>query len=95
MSDFSQVTAVDRDKGLNGEVKYTLVEGGSGHFDVDSSTGTIVVRRPLGANSQNKNFTLKIKASDKGNYKHFGDLKKFKRTIYSDDLLQIMIFQPF
>ncbi|XP_033631597.1 protocadherin Fat 1-like isoform X4 [Asterias rubens] len=61
-----QVTAVDRDKGLNGEVKYTLVEGGSGHFDVDSSTGTIVVRRPLGANSQNKNFTLKIKASDKG-----------------------------
>ncbi|XP_022108017.1 protocadherin Fat 1-like isoform X2 [Acanthaster planci] len=65
-----QVTAVDRDKGLNGEVKYTLVEGGEGHFDIDSTTGTIVVRRPLRANSQNKNFTLKIKASDKGKPRH-------------------------
>ncbi|XP_038055589.1 protocadherin Fat 1-like isoform X3 [Patiria miniata] len=65
-----QVTAVDRDKGLNGEVKYTLVEGGEGHFDIDSTTGTIVVRRPLRTNSQNKNFTLKIKASDKGKPRH-------------------------
>ncbi|XP_071495031.1 protocadherin Fat 1-like [Diadema antillarum] len=65
-----QVTAIDRDIGKNGEVQYTLVDGGEGHFAIDSSTGVIVVRERLGASSQNKNFTLKIKASDKGKPNH-------------------------
>ncbi|XP_030836442.1 protocadherin Fat 1 isoform X2 [Strongylocentrotus purpuratus] len=65
-----QVTAIDRDVSKNGEVQYTLVEGGEGHFAIDSSSGVIIVREKLGANSQNKNFTLKIKASDRGKPNH-------------------------
>ncbi|XP_041474294.1 protocadherin Fat 1-like isoform X3 [Lytechinus variegatus] len=65
-----QVTAIDRDVSKNGEVQYTLVEGGEGHFAIDSNTGVITVLEKLGANSQNKNFTLKIKASDRGKPNH-------------------------
>ena len=82
------MTAIDRDVGKNGEVQYTLVEGGEGHFTIDSSTGLIIVREPLGANSQNKNFTLKIKASDKGNEIRkefqiwFSVMKLNKKTVF-------------
>ncbi|XP_063955288.1 protocadherin Fat 1-like isoform X2 [Lytechinus pictus] len=65
-----QVTAIDRDVSKNGEVQYTLVEGGEGHFAIDSNTGVITVLQKIGANSQNKNFTLKIKASDRGKPNH-------------------------
>ncbi|XP_070553228.1 protocadherin Fat 1-like isoform X2 [Ptychodera flava] len=64
-----QVTAIDRDIDKNGEVRYTLVDGGEGHFDIDSQTGEIKVIRALDSNVQNQEFTLKIMASDKGNPK--------------------------
>ena len=64
-----QVTAIDHDSGANGDVKYTLVGGGDGFFEIDSSTGMITVSQVLGNNAQNKNFTLQIKASDRGKLK--------------------------
>ncbi|XP_077983801.1 protocadherin Fat 1-like isoform X2 [Glandiceps talaboti] len=64
-----KVTAIDRDINKNGEVRYTLLEGGQGHFDIDSRSGEITVIRELDSAIQNEEFTLKIMAADKGDPK--------------------------
>lgn len=60
------MTAIDHDSGANGDVKYTLVGGGDDFFKIDKDSGMITVKQVLGNNAQNKNFTLQIKASDRG-----------------------------
>ncbi|XP_033097614.1 protocadherin Fat 1-like isoform X2 [Anneissia japonica] len=64
------VLAIDRDIGKNGEVKYSLVEGGDNRFNINSTSGEIMLVKKLDPSNQNEDFILKIKASDKGNNKH-------------------------
>ena len=58
------VTALDRDKGSNGDIYYQLVRGNGELFTVGRKTGRISLRRQL--DSGRKEYTLTIAAYDGG-----------------------------
>ncbi|KAJ8383464.1 hypothetical protein AAFF_G00220600 [Aldrovandia affinis] len=61
-----QVTALDKDKGLNAEIVYSIESGNvPNSFAIDPVLGTISVSKELDRNSKNQ-FELAVKASDKG-----------------------------
>ena len=60
------VSAVDRDRGQDGEVSYSVVGGnGSSVFQISNTSATIFVRRPL-ANKAGDVYTLHLLAVDGG-----------------------------
>lgn len=61
-----KVLALDADDGSNGEVEYTLMGGAEGYFDIDPVSGDITVQNVMGLDVENRNFTLLVQASDKG-----------------------------
>lgn len=61
-----QVTALDKDKGHNAEIVYSIESGNfANSFAIDPVLGTITVAKELDRNSKNL-FELAVKASDKG-----------------------------
>ncbi|XP_041711685.2 protocadherin Fat 1a isoform X3 [Coregonus clupeaformis] len=61
-----QVTALDKDKGQNAEVIYSIESGNvANSFAIDSVLGTVTVAKELDRSSKNQ-FELAVKASDKG-----------------------------
>ncbi|XP_051506018.1 protocadherin Fat 1-like [Myxocyprinus asiaticus] len=61
-----QVTALDKDKGLNAEIHYSIDSGNHGNsFSIDQSSGIVTVARELDRENRNK-YELVVKASDKG-----------------------------
>ena len=58
--------AIDEDIGKNGEVEYSLVDGGDGKFRVEAETGHILVNMKLDNDDQHKEYSLTIQARDKG-----------------------------
>ncbi|XP_071951311.1 protocadherin Fat 1-like isoform X2 [Antedon mediterranea] len=65
-----KVIAIDHDIGRNGEVKYSLVDGGDNRFNINATSGEIMLVKKLDPGNQNEDFILRIKASDKGTKKH-------------------------
>ncbi len=63
---FSQVEAIDEDAGQNGEVTYSLIEGGEGKFRISRKSGQVVLKKQLSREDQNKEFVLLIQAQDAG-----------------------------
>ncbi|KAK2918784.1 protocadherin Fat 1a isoform X2 [Channa argus] len=62
-----QVTALDKDKGYNAEVVYSIESGNIGNsFAIDPVLGTITVAKELDRTSKTR-FELVVKASDNGN----------------------------
>ncbi|KAI9525478.1 long-chain fatty acid transporter fat1 [Dissostichus eleginoides] len=62
-----QVTALDKDKGYNAEIVYSIESGNvANSFAIDPVLGTIKVSKELDRNSNNQ-FELTVKASDNGN----------------------------
>ncbi|XP_033985117.1 protocadherin Fat 1a isoform X1 [Trematomus bernacchii] len=62
-----QVTALDKDKGYNAEIIYSIESGNvANSFAIDPVLGTIKVSKELDRNSNNQ-FELTVKASDNGN----------------------------
>ncbi|KAI1238644.1 hypothetical protein IHE44_0013382 [Lamprotornis superbus] len=60
------VAAVDRDSGLNGQLHYEIIEGNTENsFSINRATGEIRSVRPLDREKLSQ-YTLTIKASDKG-----------------------------
>uniref|UniRef100_A0A663EWJ7 Cadherin domain-containing protein n=1 Tax=Aquila chrysaetos chrysaetos TaxID=223781 RepID=A0A663EWJ7_AQUCH len=60
------VAAVDRDSGLNGQLNYEIIEGNTENsFSINQATGEIRSVRPLDREKLSQ-YTLTIKASDKG-----------------------------
>ncbi|XP_071411660.1 protocadherin Fat 4-like [Pithys albifrons albifrons] len=60
------VAAVDRDSGLNGQLNYEIIEGNTENsFSINRATGEIRSVRPLDREKLSQ-YTLTIKASDKG-----------------------------
>ncbi|XP_062429972.1 protocadherin Fat 4 [Rhea pennata] len=60
------VAAVDRDSGLNGQLNYEIVDGNTENsFSISQATGEIRSVRPLDREKLSQ-YTLTIKASDKG-----------------------------
>ncbi|XP_036407043.1 protocadherin Fat 1-like isoform X2 [Megalops cyprinoides] len=61
-----QVTALDKDKGQNAEILYSIESGNAASsFAIDPVLGTITVAKELDRNSKSQ-FELAVKASDKG-----------------------------
>ncbi|XP_012936099.1 protocadherin-11 X-linked [Aplysia californica] len=60
-----EVKATDRDSSLNGRIRYSLLDNGSGLFSVDSRTGLIITKAVLDYETQ-VSVTLTVKASDGG-----------------------------
>uniref|UniRef100_A0A673JXY0 Protocadherin Fat 1-like n=1 Tax=Sinocyclocheilus rhinocerous TaxID=307959 RepID=A0A673JXY0_9TELE len=61
-----QVTALDKDKGLNAEILYSIDSGNHGNsFNIDQSLGIVTVARELDREYKDQ-YELVIKASDKG-----------------------------
>ena len=61
----TQVTAVDKDRGRNGEVEYKLVTGGERLFEINNSTGLITTITSLDRESEDRH-TLIVQAEDGG-----------------------------
>ncbi|KAL4226126.1 Cadherin EGF LAG seven-pass G-type receptor 2 [Mactra antiquata] len=62
----TQVSASDADEGRNQEITYSITSGNiDDTFFIDSTTGEVSVQKPLDYET-NKEFNLKIKASDNG-----------------------------
>ncbi|KAM8879066.1 protocadherin Fat 1a isoform 5-T7 [Spinachia spinachia] len=61
-----QVTALDKDKGVNAEIVYSIESGNvANSFSIDPVLGTIAVAKELDRSSNNV-FELTVKASDSG-----------------------------
>ena len=69
MFNSAQVTATDRDEGINAEVEYSLdpVTNPGGAFLIDPTTGTISVLSQLDADSPaSSSYSLRVVATDRG-----------------------------
>ncbi|MEQ2204418.1 bahd acyltransferase, partial [Xenoophorus captivus] len=60
-----KVSAVDSDKGINGEVSYFLKDE-NGHFKIDQETGTISLKRTFESDLSNLEYQIVIHAKDGG-----------------------------
>ncbi|XP_069125193.1 protocadherin Fat 4-like [Argopecten irradians] len=65
MSTFGNVSATDRDTGRNAVIKYSLVNYTGEIFDVDISTGALVVNGTIDR-EENTEYTLLLQAEDQG-----------------------------
>nr|XP_006112264.1 protocadherin Fat 3 isoform X1 [Pelodiscus sinensis]XP_006112265.1 protocadherin Fat 3 isoform X1 [Pelodiscus sinensis]XP_025044455.1 protocadherin Fat 3 isoform X1 [Pelodiscus sinensis]XP_025044460.1 protocadherin Fat 3 isoform X1 [Pelodiscus sinensis] len=61
-----RVTAIDKDKGANGEVSYLLKED-YGHFEIDRQTGSVTLREAFNSDLSNIEYLVIILAKDGGN----------------------------
>ncbi|XP_032878328.1 protocadherin Fat 3 isoform X3 [Amblyraja radiata] len=59
------VTAVDCDKGKNGEVTYFLEEG-HGHFEIDQYTGIVTLKEPFESDVSSVEYNVIVIATDGG-----------------------------
>ncbi|XP_075775491.1 protocadherin Fat 3 isoform X4 [Pelodiscus sinensis] len=61
-----RVTAIDKDRGANGEVSYLLKED-YGHFEIDRQTGSVTLREAFNSDLSNIEYLVIILAKDGGN----------------------------
>ncbi|XP_043928134.1 protocadherin Fat 3 isoform X2 [Protopterus annectens] len=60
-----QVTAVDRDKGVNGEVAYFLKDD-HGHFEINRHTGSVTLKKAFDSDLSNMEYSVTVIAKDGG-----------------------------
>lgn len=73
------VTAVDGDKGINGEVSYHLKDD-HGHFEINQQTGTISLKRSFESDLSNADYQMMIFARD-GGYHPLSSAVEFPITV--------------
>uniref|UniRef100_A0A8V5FTW4 Uncharacterized protein n=1 Tax=Melopsittacus undulatus TaxID=13146 RepID=A0A8V5FTW4_MELUD len=61
-----RVTAIDKDKGENGEVSYLLKED-YGHFEIDRESGSVTLKEAFNSDLSNIEYVVVILAKDGGN----------------------------
>lgn len=61
-----RVTAIDKDKGDNGEVSYLLRED-YGHFEIDRGSGSVTLKEAFNSDLSNIEYLVVILAKDGGN----------------------------
>lgn len=61
-----RVTAIDKDKGANGEVTYVLQDD-YGHFEINPNSGNVVLKEAFNADLSNIDYGVTILAKDGGN----------------------------
>ncbi|XP_068136139.1 protocadherin Fat 4 [Hyperolius riggenbachi] len=65
-TDLIQVVALDTDEGLNGMIRYTIIEGNPNNdFRIDSVTGVISIAKPLDREKRSS-YSLVVQSSDRG-----------------------------
>ncbi|KAM6988350.1 LOW QUALITY PROTEIN: protocadherin Fat 3-like [Tautogolabrus adspersus] len=74
-----RVMAVDRDKGINGEVSYYLKDD-HGHFEIDRQTGSISLKRAFESDLSNVEYQMVIYARD-GGYPPLSSTTEFPITV--------------
>ncbi|KAF7250860.1 Protocadherin Fat 3, partial [Varanus komodoensis] len=61
-----RVTAIDKDKGANGDVSYLLRED-YGHFEIDRHTGSVTLKAAFNSDLSNIEYLIIVIAKDGGN----------------------------
>uniref|UniRef100_A0ACB8FG98 Bahd acyltransferase n=1 Tax=Sphaerodactylus townsendi TaxID=933632 RepID=A0ACB8FG98_9SAUR len=61
-----RVTAIDKDKGANGDVSYLLKED-YGHFEIDRHTGSVTLKAAFNSDLSNIEYLIIVVAKDGGN----------------------------
>ncbi|XP_060090931.1 protocadherin Fat 3 isoform X1 [Heteronotia binoei] len=61
-----RVTAIDKDKGANGDVSYLLKED-YGHFEIDRHTGSVTLKAAFNSDLSNIEYLIIVIAKDGGN----------------------------
>ncbi|XP_062983238.1 protocadherin Fat 3 isoform X3 [Elgaria multicarinata webbii] len=61
-----RVTAIDKDKGANGDVSYLLKED-YGHFEIDRRTGSVTLKAAFNSDLSNIEYLIIVIAKDGGN----------------------------
>ncbi|XP_010074404.1 PREDICTED: protocadherin Fat 3, partial [Pterocles gutturalis] len=61
-----RVTAIDKDKGENGEVSYLLKED-YGHFEIDRGSGSVTLKEAFNSDLSNIEYLVVVLAKDGGN----------------------------
>ncbi|KAI1242062.1 Protocadherin Fat 3 [Lamprotornis superbus] len=61
-----RVTAIDKDKGDNGEVSYLLKED-YGHFEIDRESGSVTLKEAFNSDLSNIEYLVVVLAKDGGN----------------------------
>ncbi|XP_078140221.1 protocadherin Fat 3a isoform X1 [Centroberyx gerrardi] len=74
-----RVMAVDRDKGINGEVSYYLMDD-HGHFEIDRQTGSLSLKRAFESDLSNVEYQMVIYARD-GGYPPLSSTVEFPITV--------------
>ncbi|CAH2300904.1 protocadherin Fat 4 [Pelobates cultripes] len=65
-TDLIQVIASDADEGVNGMIRYSIIDGNpSGEFRIDTVTGVISITKPLDR-ERKSSYSLTIQSSDRG-----------------------------
>ncbi|KAM4706620.1 protocadherin Fat 4-like [Discoglossus pictus] len=65
-TDLIQVVATDADEGVNGMIRYTIVDGNpNNEFRIDTVTGTISIAKPLDR-ERKSSYSLTVQSSDRG-----------------------------
>uniref|UniRef100_A0A3P8YCB2 FAT atypical cadherin 3a n=1 Tax=Esox lucius TaxID=8010 RepID=A0A3P8YCB2_ESOLU len=74
-----RVTAVDRDKGINGEVSYYLKDD-HGHFEIDRLTGSLGLKKAFESDLSNQEYQMVVLAKD-GGYPPLSSAVEFTITV--------------
>lgn len=67
-----QIKAIDLDEGDNAKIIYKLESGGDGYFDVEPSTGHVVLQKNF-RKAPLTSYILRVSCKDKGNKRAFED----------------------
>ena len=84
--------AVDLDKGVNAEIVYDLEDNANNKFKIDRNTGLITTLETLNKESPVNEFTIRVKATDKGNPALSGTVTATIKVADGND--QSPIFNP-
>ncbi|CAB1348171.1 unnamed protein product, partial [Coregonus sp. 'balchen'] len=74
-----RVTAVDRDKGINGDVSYYLKDD-HGHFEIDRLTGGLRLKKAFESDLSNQEYQMVVYAKD-GGYPSLSSTVEFPITV--------------
>uniref|UniRef100_A0A4W5KZR2 Cadherin domain-containing protein n=1 Tax=Hucho hucho TaxID=62062 RepID=A0A4W5KZR2_9TELE len=74
-----RVTAVDRDKGINGEVSYYLKDD-HGHFEIDRLTGGLRLKKSFESDLSNQEYQMVVYTKD-GGYPPLSSTLEFPITV--------------
>ena len=84
--------AVDLDTGVNAEIEYELVDNAKNKFQIDRNSGLVTTLETLEKETAVNEFTIRVRATDKGNPRLSGDVTATIKVADGND--QTPVFNP-